>query len=102
MVYVIATIQAKPGRRDELVAAFAELVPEVLAEEGCRAYVPTVDAETDLERQRRVGDDVLTMVEQWDSIDHLRAHLAAPHMTAFREKAGGLIESIDLRVHEPA
>ena len=102
MVYVIATIRAKPGQRDALVAAFGELTPKVLAEQGCRAYVATIDADTDIDRQARVGGDVVTMIEQWDSVDHLKAHLAAAHMTAFGEKASGLIASIELRVHAPA
>ena len=37
MIHVIATIDIVDGKRDDYLAAFHELVPLVLAEEGCRA-----------------------------------------------------------------
>jgi quinol monooxygenase YgiN len=98
MIHVIATIKAKPGQRGTLLAAFKELLPQVLAEDGCVAYTPTIDARTDIARQARVGDDTLVMIESWRSVEHLKAHLAAPHMTAFRQKAVDWIDSSELRV----
>ena len=91
MIHVIARIIAVEGKRQELLDAFAEVVPSVLAEEGCRAYIPSVDAVTDIERQETLDFNAVTMVEQWESIDHLKAHLCAPHMLSFREKFGDLI-----------
>lgn len=42
----------------------------------------------------------VTIVECWESIEHLKAHLTASHMTAFRPNNGHLIESADLRILE--
>jgi len=97
MIHVIARIQAKAGQRQDLLDAFAEVVPTVLEEEGCISYEPTIDADTDIDRQV-CEEDVIMMIERWESVDHLKAHLAAPHMTAFREKNGHLIESAELKI----
>ena len=102
MIHVIATIQAAAGERDALAAAFAALAPEVLAEDGCRAYGATVDVPTQIPAQNEPRGDVLTIVEQWESIDHLEAHLIAPHMNDFRTKNKELIAGIELQILEPA
>lgn len=102
MVHVVAAITVTAGKRDPFLAEFRELVPQVRAEEGCRGYAPCVDATTDIDRQDAAGPDVVTVVEQWESVDHLGAHLAALHMVDFRERVGHLIESTQLRILVPA
>jgi len=37
------------------------------------------------------------VVEKWESLDHLKAHAAAPHMKAYAEKNKDLLE--DRKVH---
>ncbi|MEX2672643.1 MAG: putative quinol monooxygenase [Phycisphaeraceae bacterium] len=103
MIHTIAFIRIKPGGRERFLEIFHALVPEVLAEEGCLAYGPTVDVDAGL-GDVQVGPDenMVTVVEQWESVPHLQAHLAAPHMDRFREEAGELIESLTVRVVEPA
>ena len=102
MIHVIATITARPGKRPQLIAAFEKLVPEVLAEQGCLAYGPAVDVASGLAAQPPVRDDVLTIVEQWQTLDSLKVHLDAPHMIRFRETNGPIIASIELAVLQPA
>ena len=48
MIHVIATIETAPGMRDDFLAAFAELVPDVRAEQGCIEYGPAVDLATSI------------------------------------------------------
>ncbi|MDP7349344.1 MAG: putative quinol monooxygenase [Phycisphaeraceae bacterium] len=102
MINVIATIKTAPGRRAAVLEAFAELLPAVHAEEGCIAYAPTIDVAADIDRLPPAEDDVIVMVEQWESLDHLKAHLAADHMNTFRGKVQDDIVSTTLRVTEPA
>ena len=42
MVYVIAIITAKPGKREEFLEAYREVVPHVRAEPGCLEYGPLI------------------------------------------------------------
>ena len=45
MIHVIAIITAKPGKREEVLAAFRANMPAVHAEQGCIEYGPATDAE---------------------------------------------------------
>lgn len=100
-VHVIAIITAKPGRRAELLQAFQANVPNVHAEEGCIEYVATVDAEGAGDVQTRFGENTFVVVEQWASLDALKAHSAAPHMTAYAAKTKDLIASRVIHVLSP-
>jgi quinol monooxygenase YgiN len=102
MIYVIATVELKPGRRDLFLAEFRKIVPMVLEEEGCIAYGPTIDLETGLPAQPPVRDDVATIVEAWESLDHLMRHLAASHMHGYRDRIKELVVRTTLSVLTPA
>jgi len=101
MIHVLAFIKVKPGRRDEFLQAFKANVPNVLAEDGCLGYVPTVDIDSGLSVQERDADTV-TIVEAWESVEALHAHLKAPHMAAYKEATKDMVEGVGLRVVEPA
>lgn len=102
MIHVIATIRTAPGKRDALVSAFHQLAPEVHAEDGCIEYGTAVDVATPIAAQDPPRDNVVVVVEKWESIAALEAHLAAPHMEAFRAAHGDLIEDIALQILQPA
>jgi quinol monooxygenase YgiN len=97
MINVLAAISVKPGKRDEFLEIFKANVPAVLAEDGCHGYVPAVDVETGLDPQV-LDENVVTIIEQWESLDALRAHLAAPHMATYREKVKDLVAGVSLKV----
>ena len=100
MIHVIATIQTAAGRRDELLAAFRDLLPQVMAEAGCIEYGPAVDLDTPINSQA-VRSSVVTVVEKWESVAALKDHLAAPHMKTFRERVKDVVAGVDIRVLEP-
>ncbi len=102
MISVIATIEVAEGRRDDFLARFRQLVPKVLAEQGCVEYGPWLDVPTNIEAQPPGRDHVVTAVEKWESIEALEAHLIAPHMLEFRKSLEGLVTGISLQILEPA
>ena len=103
MIHVIATAQVRDGQRKAFIELFKKLVPKVLAEAGCIAYGPTTDIEnTGIGAQIPVRPNVVTIVEQWESLDALKAHLAAPHMQEWREQSIELVEKTTLQILEPA
>jgi quinol monooxygenase YgiN len=102
MIHVLAEIEVADGRRGEFLEHFRALVPAVRAEEGCLEYGPTVDASTSIAAQAPVRPHVVTVIERWESPQALAAHLAAPHMDAFRAQCGALIRSVTIRITEPA
>jgi quinol monooxygenase YgiN len=102
MIVVIATIELAEGARDAFLAEFHKLVPLVQAEEGCIEYGPTIDATTDIGAQIDNRPNVATIVEKWESLDALKAHLVAPHMEAYRPTVKDLVVSTKLQILEPA
>jgi quinol monooxygenase YgiN len=99
MIYVVATTTLKPGCRAAFLVEFKRMVPETLAEVGCISYAPVVDVgETIHPKQVAERSDVVTVLETWRDLDCLRAHLAAPHMAAYREKVKDLVAAGQLQI----
>ena len=101
MIHVIATIELVRGKRDDFLSEFRKLVPLVRAEAGCLDYGPTIDADTGLGAQGPLRPHVVTVVERWESLAALRAHLQAPHMAEYRERVKGLVAEVRLQVLQP-
>ena len=101
MIHVIATITVKPGQRQAYLDIFNAMVPLVRAEDGCIEYGPTVDAVTDIGKQIPVRDDVVTVLEKWESLDALKAHLLAPHMADYKEATKDIVTDLVLQLLDP-
>ena len=102
MIRVIATVEVAEGRRGDFLAALRQIVPKVLAEEGCVEYGPWVDLPTNIPAQPEVRDNAVTVVEKWESIQALEAHLMTPHMLEFRQATERMRVGVTLRILEPA
>jgi quinol monooxygenase YgiN len=102
MIHVIATIETALGRRDDFLTAFAELVPDVRAEPGCIEYGPAVDLPPSLADQPAARDNVVTVIEKWESVEALKKHLEAPHMLRYRRTVKDIVSGVSIRVLEPA
>ena len=79
MIHVVATLKIDPAQREAFLAEFAALTPLVLAEDGCLEYGATVDEPTPIEVQELAGEDAVVVIEKWESVPALEAHLAARH-----------------------
>ena len=97
MICVIATIKAKAGQRNVLLACIEDNLSNVHAEIGCLEYQPMVDTESSLGAQQ-LDENIVTMVEKWETISNLNAHAVAPHMLEYREKVKDIVESVSLKV----
>lgn len=97
MIYVIASVKLKDGVHEKFLEIFKANIPAVLKEQGCIEYVPTIDVESGLPPQQ-LDSSVVTIVEKWESVEALHAHLAAPHMLDYREKTKDLVESVSLKI----
>jgi quinol monooxygenase YgiN len=83
-VYVLCRFDLKSDADiSDYVSKTLSVVPTVRAENGCQMYTLLKDAETDWEKPMRFGERTLWMIEKWDSIEALKAHIDAPHMKAF-------------------
>ncbi len=102
MIFVIATIEISDGKRNDFLREFHQIVPQVRAEQGCVEYLPTIDVETQIPAQPDVRPSVVTVVETWDSLRALEAHLIAPHMIEYRKRVKDLVKGVTIHVLEPA
>ncbi len=102
MIVVLAEIDLQPGTRAAFLEEFRKILADVRAEDGCIEYGPTVDAVTDLTNQTLLGEDRAMIVEKWRDAAALKAHLAAPHMVAYRPRVKDYVKSTKLTVLESA
>jgi quinol monooxygenase YgiN len=102
MIAVVACIEVVPGRRDDFLREFRKLAPQVRTETGCLEYVPMLDLPTSVGGQAPVGDNIVTVLEKWASVDALEAHLMTPHMAAYRKVVKDLVQGTTLRILTPA
>ncbi len=100
-VHVLAIITAKTGMRAQVLEAFRANMPAVHAEKGCIEYGATIDAEGAGGLQTKFGDDTFVVVENWESLDALKAHAAAPHMAAYAAKTKDMLASRVIHVLSP-
>ena len=101
MIHVIAVITAKPGMREEVLAAFRANVPNVRAEPGCIEYGAAVDSEPVLKFQTAFGADTFVVVEKYQDLDALKAHAGSPHMAAYSAKTKDMIASRTIHILSP-
>ncbi|MBN2556421.1 MAG: antibiotic biosynthesis monooxygenase [Anaerolineales bacterium] len=101
MIYVLASIRVKEGEREAFLKVFKANVPAVRAESGCIAYQPTVDFLSGFSSQE-LDPGVVTVLETWESLDHLKAHLKAPHMLTYRKQTKDMVLGTTLKVLQEA
>ncbi|MCJ8322950.1 MAG: antibiotic biosynthesis monooxygenase [Rhizobiales bacterium] len=82
MIFVIATINIKPGSADKVIAAAMPCIEGTRAEAGCISY--------DL-NQAVEDENTLTFVERWKTREDLELHFKQPHMAVWRETGGPYI-----------
>jgi quinol monooxygenase YgiN len=102
MIHVIATIALAEGTRAAFLEEFRKLVPLVRAEAGCLEYGAALDTPSGLPIQIPLRENVVTIVEKWESVAALQAHSKAPHMVAYRPKVKDYVRGTQLQVLEPA
>ena len=91
MIHVVAIITTKPGKREEVLAAFNEIINTVLEEEGCIEYGPTIDATDAPSIQTPFGNNTFVVIEKWSSAETLDAHGKSSHMQPMVKKSNTLL-----------
>jgi quinol monooxygenase YgiN len=97
MINVIASICVKTGTLSGYLEILTANISAVRKEKGCVEYVPMVDIDAHLPTQV-FNDNVVTILEKWESLEALHAHLASPHMMDYREKVRNIVENVAVKV----
>jgi quinol monooxygenase YgiN len=102
MLIVLATIELNPGKREDFLVEFRQIIPAVRAEAGCIEYFPAIDTPSGLPVQGPLREDHVIVVEKWESLAALQAHLVAPHMMEYRPKVKNFVKKVSLQFLVPA
>ena len=97
MVNVIASIRVKTGSLSDFLEIFKANMPKVRGEKGCIEYFPAVDIDAKLPPQI-LDENVVTIIEKWESLEALSDHLKAPHMLAYSEAVKHMVSGLSLKV----
>ena len=101
MISVIASVRVKADRLPQFIEVFKANVPKVREEKGCIEYFPAIDIDSGLPVQK-LDKNVVTIIEKWESVEALRAHLKTPHMLTYREKVKDMVEDLSIKVLKEA
>lgn len=102
MIHVVATINVTSGNKNKVLAELLRIQPEVLEENGCHQYEPFSDVDYNLSRQEIFRADTIVLMEQWESVEHLKAHLETPHLKEYQETVSPYIHDVNLQVLQKA
>jgi quinol monooxygenase YgiN len=101
MISVIASVRIKADRLPQFIEIFKANVTNVREEKGCIEYFPAIDIDSGLPVQK-LDKNVVTIMEKWESVEALKAHLKTPHMLAYREKVKDIVEELSIKVLKEA
>jgi quinol monooxygenase YgiN len=97
MINVIASIRLKTGMLSDYLEILKANLSAVRTEKGCVEYVPLFDLGAKLPNQV-FDNNVVTIVEKWESLEALHAHLGSSHMLDYREKVRNIVENVAVKV----
>ena len=91
MIIVTAKIKAKKGERDKIIAKSQDIIKFSRLNPGNISYNLYADTE---------DDDLLVMLEEWESSELLEAHMQTEHFKAFGEAIKDIMaEEMDIGVY---
>ena len=102
MIYVIATVELNPGGREKYLAEMKRVMPMVHKENGCLEYGPNVDVPMGIPIQVPPRENVVTLIEKWESPEALKAHFSQPHFLEYRERVKDVMKSVSIQILTPA
>jgi quinol monooxygenase YgiN len=100
MLHILVTMLIKEGRMKDFLSLCEELRPLVLQEKGCLTYEYTREVPSPLGIQEPLETNRITLIERWESMDALKAHLEAKHMKEIGPRMKDLRSSVTARVLE--
>jgi len=59
--------------------------------------MPTIDVPTGIPSQE-LNNNLVTIIEKWESMKDLEAHLSSPQMLAYKERVEDIVDKVSLKV----
>ncbi len=90
MILIAGTLSIDPAKADDFWAAAVTMMATSRAEDGCRTYTFSRDAE---------DPATVHLFEQWETQEALTGHGASAHMKAFGEAVGSCFTGRNLSTY---
>jgi quinol monooxygenase YgiN len=100
MIHVIATIKTIDDKRDELVAAFQEILPRIRAKTGCIEYGVAIHCKSGLPGQNPFDENEVIIIEKWTDLSALKTHITDPIYQTWFIKISPLIVGAFMEIFE--
>jgi quinol monooxygenase YgiN len=101
MIYGVVSVRVKEGKLEEWLELFKANAVKVRQEKGCIQYFPLLDIDAGIPIQT-FEKDVVTILEQWESVEALYDHFATPHMAVYFEKEKEFVEGVTVKMLQEA
>ncbi|MEX0956858.1 MAG: putative quinol monooxygenase [Rhizobiaceae bacterium] len=92
MIYVVATLNIKPGAKEQLLEPARACIAETRKEKGCISY--------DL-LESLTEPETMVFVERWETRDDLTAHSKQPHLAVWRDASNPHLVSRTIEIVHP-
>jgi quinol monooxygenase YgiN len=100
MIHVIAAIQAREGKLDNLTTAFRTIVVSTRQKAGCIEYNLAAHLPSGLPGQAPFNCDELIIVEKWADLDALKEHIADPDYRAWFTGVWDWVASASMQIFD--
>ncbi|WP_445428388.1 putative quinol monooxygenase [Alishewanella sp. HL-SH05] len=100
MINVIAEIEAKQGCKGKILTELMLIKPLVIEERGCLEYSITQHVKTDILGVTHAQDEVITILEKWESQDDLKSHLLTSHFLNYERSVKDWIFKVNIKILE--
>jgi quinol monooxygenase YgiN len=97
MISVVTTVNVKKNKKLEFLEKFKEVLPKVKQELGHIEYFAAADIDSKIPIQD-LNENVIMVLEKWESMKSLHNHLEAPHMQVFLKEVSNLVENVSIKV----
>jgi quinol monooxygenase YgiN len=96
MIHVVVMVRVKDGRAQEYIDLFKSITPTVRKEKGCIEYKLTIDAPGAPADAK--DSNAAVILERWESMEDLQAHLGTAHMAEYFVKQKDLVEDSKIKI----
>jgi quinol monooxygenase YgiN len=91
MIILLVRLRIKPGLQQEIKAVAKAAVDATRKEQGCVSYNLLQDPYDDCE---------FRIIEEWASLEDLRAHGRMPHLAKWHKDSASLIEEKAINIYD--
>lgn len=97
MITVVTTVGIKKDKKADFLKLFKDVLPKIKQELGCIEYFAAIDIDSKIPIQI-MEENVIMILEKWDDIKSLYAHLNSEHMKKYLKQVETFVTNVSIKV----